>query len=171
MIPPCARSLWQREGAEGVKTGYTKAAGRILVSSTSRNNRRLVVVTINAPDDWKDHMTLVEQGFKDFSVKELIKLGDVLASVEVVGGDAQRVNLVAEEGFFYALSDQEQVGYTIMNSGFVYAPIAENQNAGYGYILVDGKAVGKVPLVYSKTVERVVDPKPSILDRILRRAG
>ena len=46
--------LWQVDGADGVKTGFTKAAGRILVSSATRDGRRLVAVTINAPDDWND---------------------------------------------------------------------------------------------------------------------
>ena len=40
--------LWRYEGADGVKTGYTKAAGRILVSSATRDGRQLIAVTINA---------------------------------------------------------------------------------------------------------------------------
>ena len=53
--------LWQVEGADGVKTGYTKAAGRILVSSAVRNGRRLICVTINAPNDWNDHALLLNE--------------------------------------------------------------------------------------------------------------
>ena len=41
--------LWQVSGADGVKTGYTRAAGRILVSSALRDGRRLVAVTIKSP--------------------------------------------------------------------------------------------------------------------------
>ena len=52
--------LWRVEGADGVKTGFTKAAGRILVSSASRQGRRLVAVTMNDPDDWQDHQKLLE---------------------------------------------------------------------------------------------------------------
>ena len=55
--------LWQVEGADGVKTGFTRAAGRILVSSATREGRRLIAVTINAPDDWRDHAALLEDGF------------------------------------------------------------------------------------------------------------
>ena len=47
--------LWRLEGADGVKTGFTKAAGRILVSSATRQGRRIIGVTIDAPDDWNDH--------------------------------------------------------------------------------------------------------------------
>ena len=61
--------LWQLEGANGVKTGYTKAAGRILISSVTRMGRQLISVTFNAPDDWQDHKTLIEDGFSRFTVQ------------------------------------------------------------------------------------------------------
>lgn len=55
--------LWRLDGAIGVKTGYTKAAGRILVSAVQRDGRTLVAVTINAPDDWNDHERLYNAAF------------------------------------------------------------------------------------------------------------
>ena len=61
--------LWQVDGADGVKTGYTKAAGRILVSSAQREGRRLICVTMNAPNDWQDHSALLEEGFSRFSIR------------------------------------------------------------------------------------------------------
>ena len=64
--------LWQVEGADGVKTGYTKAAGRILVSSAARNGRRIVAVTIDDPDDWKDHAALLEAGFFRYQVRQIL---------------------------------------------------------------------------------------------------
>lgn len=55
--------LWRYEDCIGVKTGYTRTAGRILVSAAQREGRRLVAVTINAPDDWNDHCRLLDYGF------------------------------------------------------------------------------------------------------------
>ena len=55
------RLLFSYDGAIGVKTGYTKAAGRILVSAAERDGRRLVAVTINAPNDWNDHTALLDR--------------------------------------------------------------------------------------------------------------
>ena len=67
--------LWQVDGADGVKTGFTKAAGRILVSSASRQGRRIIAVTMNAPDDWNDHKTLLNQGFADLYHKHWLRRG------------------------------------------------------------------------------------------------
>ena len=56
--------LWRVEGCIGVKTGYTQAAGRILVSAAERGGRTIIVVTIDDPDDWRDHERLYERFFR-----------------------------------------------------------------------------------------------------------
>ena len=58
------RLLRQVEGCIGLKTGYTKAAGRTLVSCAERDGCRLVAVTLRDGDDWADHAALYEYGFR-----------------------------------------------------------------------------------------------------------
>ncbi len=55
--------LRQVEGCIGLKTGYTKAAGRTLVTAAERNGVRLVAVTLHDGSDWADHAALYEYGF------------------------------------------------------------------------------------------------------------
>lgn len=146
--------LWQVEGAEGVKTGFTKAAGRILVSSTIRDGRRLIAVTINAPDDWQDHKSLYASGFEEYSLQQILCENAVLGTVQIVGGDAPQVELVCNEDFFYPVSKNENVRIVLPAPGFVFAPVAANQDAGFAFICIGNKAVGKVPVCYGQTVER-----------------
>lgn len=146
--------LWQLEGANGVKTGYTKAAGRILISSVTRMGRQLIAVTFNAPDDWQDHKTLIEDGFSRFTVQKLIRQGQTLGQLELAGGQEASVDLIAAEDFSYSLAQGERVTISLPEAGFAYAPVAEGQEAGFAHILVDGTAVAKVPLVYGATIER-----------------
>lgn len=146
--------LWQLEGANGVKTGYTKAAGRILISSVTRMGRQLIAVTFNAPDDWQDHKTLIEDGFSRFTVQQLVRQGQTLGQLELAGGQETSVDLIAAEDFSYSLAQGERVTISLPEAGFAYAPVAEGQEAGFAHILVDGTAVAKVPLVYGKTIER-----------------
>ena len=146
--------LWQLEGANGVKTGYTKAAGRILISSVTRMGRQLIAVTFNAPDDWQDHKTLIEDGFSRFTVQKLIRQGQTLGQLELAGGQETSVDLIAAEDFSYSLVQGERVTISLPEAGFAYAPVAEGQEAGFAHILVDGTAVAKVPLVYGATIER-----------------
>ena len=57
--------LTQVEGCIGMKTGYTRAAGRTLVSCAERQGRRLVAVTLCDGNDWADHKALYEMGFAE----------------------------------------------------------------------------------------------------------
>ena len=161
--------LWQVPGADGVKTGFTRAAGRILVSSATREGRRLIAVTIQAPDDWNDHAAMLESGFSRYRVRRLVTAGDVLGQVEIAGGQAGSVELVAGEDFDFALAEGENVELSISGPGFVYAPVAEGAKAGRCNICIDGVDVGDVALVYGKTVEQVPEQKRSWWDRLLGR--
>ena len=153
--------LWQVAGADGVKTGYTKAAGRILVSSAVRNGRRLIAVTIDDASDWQDHKTLLERGFSQYTVRSVVTKGTCVGTVYVAGGENTVVELVADNDFSYALADGEEPEIRIIGTGFVYAPVVTGQPAGYAYVCLNGRSVGKVPLVYGQTVEqKVVQPLP-----------
>ena len=53
------------EGARGVKTGWTKAAGRCLVAYAEREGTRVLVVMLGAPDRWWDAVAMIESAFDD----------------------------------------------------------------------------------------------------------
>ena len=159
--------LWQVEGADGVKTGYTRAAGRILVSSAIRDGRRLVAVTINAPDDWRDHAVLLSQGFSDFQNRRVVTSGDVIGFAEIAGGQSGSVQLLAAEDFDYALASHETVKLIIPGSGFVYAPVTAGADAGFAHVCIAGKSVGKVPLCYGETIEKIPEKENNFWERLI----
>ncbi|WP_240343880.1 D-alanyl-D-alanine carboxypeptidase family protein [Paenibacillus sp. SYP-B3998] len=66
------------EGSDGVKTGYTKLAKRCLVSSATRNGQQLAVVTLNDPNDWADHSSLLQYGFKYYPLQQVANKGDAI---------------------------------------------------------------------------------------------
>ena len=158
--------LWQVEGADGVKTGYTRAAGRILVSSATRQGRRLIAVTINAPDDWNDHRALLDSGFRNYREQRLVSAGDVLGRVEIAGGQTASVELIAAEDFDYAFGDGERVEVKVPGPGFVYAPVAKGADAGVAHICIDGSSIGTVPLVYGETIESIPEEKKSFWEKL-----
>ena len=146
--------LWQVEGADGVKTGFTKAAGRILVSSATRNGRRLICVTLNDPNDWADHGQLLEQGFSRYRLRRIVTAGECVGSLEVVSGMGERVRILAAEDFDYALAEDENPILVLPGPGFVYSPVAQGADAGYAYVFLEGKAMGKVRVIFGQTVEK-----------------
>ena len=78
--------LARLEGCVGLKTGYTKAAGRTLVSCAERDGRRLVAVTLRDGDDWNDHETLYDWGFCLTAIQETLR-GRLLRALENVRGE------------------------------------------------------------------------------------
>jgi len=161
--------LWQVQGADGVKTGYTRAAGRILVSSATRDGRRLICVTLNDPNDWADHASLLEEGFSRYSIRPIVTAGDRVGVLEVESGQGNQVEVLAAEDFAYALAQDENPVLVLPGPGFVYSPVTEGAEAGYAYVLIHGRAAGKIPVVYGQTVENEPEEEPNFFEKIFGR--
>ena len=161
--------LWRLDGADGVKTGFTKASGRILVSSAMREGRRLVAVTMNAPNDWQDHISMLEAGFANYEVQTIIHKGTIVDFVDVAGGTSGKVSLVATEDFVYPLTKEENPQIVLQGPGFVYAPAVQGEDAGYAYICIDDTTVGKVLLSFGETIEQVKDEEKSFFQKLFGR--
>lgn len=157
--------LWQLDGTDGVKTGYTKAAGRILVSSVTRNGRRLICVTINDGDDWADHKALHNNGFSRFQNKQNVKKGQTMGTITVFGGQKEKVTLLAADDFFFSIAEGEEIRLLLPKKDFAYAPVICDADAGFAYVCIDGAVVGKIPLQYGETVEQQVPEKKSFWER------
>lgn len=147
--------LWRYDGAVGIKTGYTKAAGRILVSAAEKNGRRLIAVTINAPNDWSDHEKLLDYGFHGFSSCLLAQKGEILATVPVLSGDKKQLDAAARESFSYPLAEGEVPLIRMHIPRFVYAPVEEGTLAGYAEFLIDGTSVARIPLFWQEDAKQV----------------
>ena len=99
--------LWNYSGANGIKTGYTKAAGRCLASAAVRDDMQLVAVVLNDGDMWESCKKLLDYGFENFAKYSIIGEGDYLKTVEVKNGTVQWMEVYASDGFTYPLTAQE----------------------------------------------------------------
>lgn len=118
------------DGAFGIKTGFTKSSGRCLVSAAERNGIILVAVTLNAPDDWNDHIRLFDYGF-GVSRSENVRPDLSGISIEVTGSAVPRVGVYAENK---NLAVPAGCSVELYTERFLYAPVAEGDTIGYGVI-------------------------------------
>ncbi|WP_128894569.1 D-alanyl-D-alanine carboxypeptidase family protein [Longirhabdus pacifica] len=99
------KMLSRYEGSDGVKTGYTVSARRCLISSATRNNQQLAVVTLNDPNDWVDHANLLNYGFETYPLRSLVE------------EDSNPIEnqYIPSQSFYYPLTESElsQVKYDI----------------------------------------------------------
>lgn len=154
------------KGAIGVKTGYTKKCGRCLVSAAERNGRTLIAVTLDDPDDWNDHCTMLDEAFAQYSPVTLHEAGDTVGKVTVEGGTAQSVPLIAGHEVTAYLAPGEQVTDSLRGRPFVYATVAGGDY--YGEIVYQiGEHILKTDtLSYAYDVEQL-PPRKGILERCL----
>ncbi|EOQ41331.1 D-alanyl-D-alanine carboxypeptidase [Butyricicoccus pullicaecorum DSM 23266] len=154
------------KGAIGVKTGYTKKCGRCLVSAAERNGRTLIAVTLNDPDDWNDHCTMLDEAFAQYTPVTLHEAGDTVGEVTVEGGTAQSVPLIAGHEVTAYLAPGEQVTDSLRGRPFVYATVAGGDY--YGEIVYQiGEHILKTDtLSYAYDVEQLPSRK-GILERCL----
>lgn len=148
------RLLKSLEGAEGIKTGFTKRSGRCLLSSATRGNERLIAVTLNAPDDWSDHADLYEYGFSSYRMHTPVGRDDVVYNIPVISGDISFVGAAALQEISLCLTDDERsrLVRVIELPRFVYAPVGKGEPAGSLRYILDGKMLAETPLIYDDSV-------------------
>jgi D-alanyl-D-alanine carboxypeptidase (penicillin-binding protein 5/6) len=158
------------DGADGVKTGYTKLAKRCLASSATRGGRQLAVITLNDPDDWNDHARLLDYGFAHFSLERLIAKGD---AVDLPGaGKPQNAKQgAAASSLYYPFAAGE--------SAYVTRKVVPNAPHSASYRLGElgvvefylrGSKIGAVPL-YVKNDPRLLEPEPALSGAETAAAG
>ncbi len=89
--------LWQYEGGNGIKTGYTKAAGKCLSFAAQREGMQIVGVVLNCPDTFNAAMSILNYGFDHYEMKRVVAAGDIIARARVVGGKKNVLELVINE--------------------------------------------------------------------------
>ena|SRR5690625_740650 len=90
----------------GGKTGFTKRAGRTLVTSSEKENFQVIAVTLNAPDDWNDHMSLYNWGFKHYEPFKLVSKGTKKFKV----ANDEEIEGIIQEDIVFPLQENEIEG-------------------------------------------------------------
>lgn len=140
--------LWRLPGCLGGKTGYTRAAGRCLVSCAEREGTRFVCVTLSDPDDWNDHERLYAWAFQNYV--NLTVTDGISFPVPVLSGD--RESLTAVPAFTLRLLTRRDETLTLRAElpWFIFAPVGAGSEAGTLHILRGEKELAALPLVYAE---------------------
>ncbi|GIN10751.1 D-alanyl-D-alanine carboxypeptidase DacB [Shouchella clausii] len=142
----------------GGKTGYTKLAKRTLVSTASKDGLDLIAVTLNAPDDWDDHMHMFNWGFEHYSLERLVSKGKLKSKVDPF----YEGNLYVPYDVVYPLTTEEksqlQSALTLKNppkrGKFTDQELLDP--IGKLAFTVDGKTIESIPLYYQAQEEEHV---------------
>lgn len=162
--PPYRRTLTNHnkllktfEGAVGVKTGYTKKAGRCLVSCAERDGKRVIAVTLKDPNDWADHTELLNYGLEQIKTAQIIPENSEY-SIPVISSDGESLK-VEIENFSVNTLDTNGFSYKINLPEFLYAPIKKGETVGSVTYYKNGEEIHKKEIKASKNIETAVPKK------------
>ncbi len=146
--------LWQYEGAIGVKTGYTKSAGKTYVGAADRNGIRIAVVVLGAKDMWGDAATLLDDAFASYQQVDLIKDGQSTGVTPVLEGLSSEVEGITEGSLSKTLTkeEQERIVTKCVYQTPLYAPVAKGDIIGSMQVYLDDEMIGSVPIVAAADV-------------------
>ena len=128
-------------GAIGVNTGFTKKTGRCLVSAAERDGLTLIAVTLNAPNDWQDHMSMLDFGFASFESLTVAKAGEFCYSLPVINGECDTLTLTnAGDIKITVPKEHGALDYKIEAlHRFEFAPISKGEELGRVTVSYDGR--------------------------------
>lgn len=153
--------LRRYEGCIGLKTGYTQAAGRTLVSAAERLGTTFIAVTLRDPNDWDDHVALLDYAFETYHSHLLARGGKALAMVAVEGSLARSVPVVTASEIRYPLADGETPSVRIRLPACLKAPVRQGEVVGALVYSLNGEEIGRTDLVAAASAP---DDSPAQLD-------
>lgn len=141
------------DGCIGVKTGYTTRSGRCLVSAAEKDGLTMIGVTIDAPDDWRDHTQMLNYGFSTLEKRTLAEVGQFSYEVPIISGTQSsiRVSNTEELTRIFKKSDAAYEVH-IRLSKYFSAPILEGDVLGRVIFTKDGDEIASLPLLSEASV-------------------
>jgi len=170
------------EGADGLKTGYTKEGGYGMVGSAVRNGTRLIVV-VNGLDDPDDRASeakkMLEWGYRNFETKTLFAAGAPLGYVRVFGGETRSVKVTSPEPVKVMVSKQgnDKLIARLVYSGPIRAPVSAGQKVGVVRVWRGGNVAMESPVYAAdsigagSTMRRAIDGASELVIGVFRASA
>ena len=146
----------------GVKTGFTKHSGRCLVSAAERDGVSVIAVTLNAPDDWNDHLAMHEAGFSAYSAVTLAEVGEFTVEIPCVGADGGYVILQNTDELTLCLKNGTEITHELVADRLIFPPVEVGDLLGEVRFYSDGEEIATLPLYAAGQVSVKEDSRSAI---------
>ncbi|MEG2118412.1 MAG: D-alanyl-D-alanine carboxypeptidase, partial [Clostridia bacterium] len=144
--------LFDFDGICGVKTGFTKSAGRCLVTAAQRNGVSLIAVTLNGPSCSQDHKNLLNFGFSYLSSVCLSQKGSIDYQIAVTGGNKLFCHVTNSKSIDISVPQGTTTTTVVSRSKIIYAPIKKGDILGEIKYYSKNKLVASTPLAATEDI-------------------
>jgi serine-type D-Ala-D-Ala carboxypeptidase (penicillin-binding protein 5/6) len=147
------RLLSKYKYTTGGKTGYTKRAKRTLVTTATKGDMDLISVTLNAPDDWNDHISMFEYGFQKYDLVEVISKG----KIDNVKDKAYQNHVFFNRSFSYPVTKEEKdlvsIKYKLIKPTEKWLE-TNPEVVGKAIVFLDTKPIEEVAVFYKQVQKK-----------------
>ena len=138
--------LFIDDNVDGIKTGFTNAAGYCLASSAKRGNRRLIAVVMGAPTPdirIQSSRTLLEYGFRFFETHKLFKKDTEISKARVYGGEKSEVKFGVDRDSSVTIPRRQKknLKYQYVIDKQLTAPINQNETIGFMHVKLNDEII------------------------------
>lgn len=138
------RLLSMYDGCIGVKTGFTKKSGRCLVSACNRDGVEMIVVTLNAPNDWNDHKSLYDNAYSD--IKTIEYNHSLPNQIHICGGEKSNIKIsTCPFSVDVPANYNGKIEAKVYLPDFLYAPVNIGDEIGRVEYFINNKKIGDFP--------------------------
>ena len=135
----------------GGKTGYTELARRTLVTTGSKDNMNIVVVTLNDPNDWQDHKSIYEKIFKEYNSYQILKKDNFKIDKDTY---YKKDKLYIKNDYYMTLTNKELKKITINFNLTKLDDYVDDTIIGYAEVILDKNIYHKEPIYIKKINEK-----------------
>ncbi len=151
------RLLWLDGTVDGMKTGFTEAAGYCLVASSRRGPRRLLSVLLGSTSETmraQESQKLLNWGFQFFDAVRLYAGGAAVKEIEVWKGarSSLKAGLRSDLTVTVPKGQADRLKAELLSLSPLVAPVAEGGRVGNLRVTLDGKPLGEYPVVALEAV-------------------
>ena len=145
------RLLWLDPTVDGLKTGFTEAAGYCLIASSKRGARRLLSVLLGSTSESaraQESQKLLNWGFQFFDAVKVYGEGQAIKEIEVWKGEQRQLKAGFQSDLVLTVpkGQADKIKGDLVTRAPLLAPIAAGQRVGSLRVSLDGKSVGEYPV-------------------------
>lgn len=155
------RLLREYEGAIGGKTGFTNKAGQCFAGAAKREDEAYVSVvlasgwgSVGKEQKWIDTKRVLDYGFDNFQVKEIISEGQSVGEIAVERGDCESVGLACRDFVRLTVGNDEKITYKAEIPQSLRAPVKKGQRIGTYRAYIGDECVAQSAVVCTDNVDK-----------------
>jgi len=158
------KTLWQYKDGDGVKIGFTKKAGRCLVSSATRENMQLIAVVLNDGNWFNDCYALLDYGFNNYNREVIVPNNKLIKEINIINGQKDTLVVKTQREIAYPLKQNEinEIKKVVNIPESIKAPIKKDQKIGTISVFLNDKLINNLDLLSNESIDAKTNMQKAI---------